>query len=80
MADRSALASPVYAHAFEQVMVGVDPALLPADERQALVDARAAAGIDGPGYPMPAGLDPTSPAAAGPSTSDVVFEGGADGA
>lgn len=47
------LASPVYKRAFAQVMCGVDPALLPDDERQALIAAREAAGIHGPGYPMP---------------------------
>lgn len=52
MAD-DVLASPVYARAFAQAMSGVDPALLPDDERQALSAARVVAGTEGPGYPPP---------------------------
>lgn len=53
MADREVLASALYARAFDKVMSGVDPALLPDDEREALIAAREAAGMTGPGYPAP---------------------------
>lgn len=87
MADPSVLSSPAYARAFEQVMRGVDPALLADDERQALVDARASAGVTGPGYPMPTAATVHDVEdggevreAFGVARGDVAVEGGADGA
>ncbi len=59
MAEASVLASEVYARAFEQVSSGSSPALLGDEERAALRDGRAEAGVTGPGYPMPAHADPT---------------------
>ena len=52
------LATPEYGAAFNKAMTGND-ALLDDDERALLRRAQELTGTDGPGYPMPAQLDPT---------------------
>jgi hypothetical protein len=53
------LGSQAYATAFDAVMTGTEPGLLPDDQREALRRARDLTGTPGPGYPVPTSLDPT---------------------
>ncbi|MDQ4037827.1 MAG: hypothetical protein M3313_05640 [Actinomycetota bacterium] len=53
------LSSEVYERAFAKVASGVDPSLLPEDERTAVLRAKELTGTPGPGYPMPQRADPT---------------------
>lgn len=54
-----ALSDPAYERAFAKVSAGTDPALLPDDERAAVMRAKELSGTPGPGYPMPQRADPT---------------------
>lgn len=53
------LGSETYVLAFNAVITGVDPSLLPDDQRAALRRAKELLGTPGPGYPAPLKLDPT---------------------
>lgn len=53
------LGSQEYAAAFRTVMSGGEIALLPDDQRNALMRAKELTHSPGPGYPMPLQLDPT---------------------
>lgn len=55
---RDALAAPAYETAFDKAMSG-RTAELTEEEREAIRAAREAAGVPGPGYPLPWRLDPT---------------------
>ncbi len=53
------LSSPEYERAFVKVTSGIDPALLPDEERRAVIRAREITATESAGYPMPQRLDPT---------------------